>query len=247
MYPYIHIILPSYAVMALIGGFAALCWMFIRLEKHQIEFTVFLKMFLLCIIGGFIGSKLLFAITQIPWLISHFSIKNLLLLIPQSGLVFYGGLFGVIFTLMWITRKDLNLRNRVFRLAVPAMPLFHAFGRVGCFLTDCCYGKMLETPIQIGPVELTRIPVQLLEAFAELVLFIVIALIDKKKKNTNLLRIYLLSYAVIRFLDEFLRGDAVRGIYIGLSLAQWISLIVFLVYIIKWTYAHKKEQKTLLE
>ena len=25
-----------------------------------------------------------------------------------------------------------------------SLPLFHAFGRVGCFLTGCCYGKELS-------------------------------------------------------------------------------------------------------
>lgn len=234
MYPYIHIVLPSYTVMAFVGGFFALCLVFFRLEKFQIQFSSFLIMFFFCIIGGIAGSKILFAITQIPWLIENFSAKNLLLLIPQSGFVFYGGLFGVIFTLMIFTRKDSDLRKRIFRLSVPAMPLFHAFGRIGCFLTGCCYGKDLSSPMVIGPIELTQIPVQLIEALAEFMLFLIIIIIDKKCKDVDLLRIYLVSYAIIRFADEFLRGDEVRGIYCGISTAQWISIIILVVYAIKF-------------
>jgi len=233
MYPYIHIVLPSYTVMALVGGFFALCLVFFRLEKFQIPFTSFLLMFFFCVLGGIAGSKLLFAITRIPWLIENFSVKNLLLLLPQSGFVFYGGLFGVIFTLMIFTRKDSDLRKRIFRLSVPAMPLFHAFGRIGCFLTGCCYGKDFVSPIIIGPVELMQIPVQLIEAFAEFILFLILMIVDKKSKDVDLLRIYLVSYAIIRFADEFLRGDEVRGIYCGISTAQWISMIILIVYGVK--------------
>ena len=220
----------------------AVCWMFLHLDKYRLQFTDFLKMFVFCAIGGYIGSKILFAITKIPWLIENFSFKNLLLLLPQSGLVFYGGLFGVIFTLLWLTRKDPDLRKRVFRLATPAMPLFHVFGRIGCFLTGCCHGKLLAAPLQIGPLQINQIPVQLIEAFAELLLFIIIAIIEKKSNDVNLLRIYLVTYAIIRFADEFLRGDTVRGIFFGLSTAQWVSLIIVLVYLGKFIF--KKADKT---
>ena len=233
MYPYIHIILPSYTVMALIGGFIALYFVYFRLDKFQIQFTSFLFLFFFCVIGGFIGSKVLFALTQIPWLVENFSIKNLILLIPQSGFVFYGGLFGVIFTLLIMTRKDMDFRNRIFHLSVPAMPLFHSFGRIGCFLSGCCYGKELAAPVFIGSIELTRFPVQLVEAAAEFILFLVILIIDKKKSNVDILKVYLVLYAIIRFFDEFLRGDEVRGIYFGISTAQWISLLILLFYAVR--------------
>lgn len=242
MYPYIHIILPSYMVMALIGGFFAVCFIFSRIDKHEILFTDFIKMFLLCMIGGVVGSKVLFAITQIPWLIKHFSIENMILLILQSGFVFYGGLFGVIFTLMFLTRNDADMRKKVFEISVPAMPLFHAFGRIGCFLAGCCYGKKLSTPIVIGTIEFARIPVQIIESMAEFILFIVLFILSKKNRDIDLLRIYLVIYAVIRFADEFLRGDKIRGIYGGVSTAQWISLIILFVYgleYIKGRYSKK--------
>lgn len=241
MYPYIHIILPSYTVMALIGGFAALCLVYFRLERFKIEFTTFLCLFFFCTIGGIIGSKVVFAVTQIPWLIKNFTLKNLLLLIPRSGFVFYGGLYGVIFTLMFMTRKDLNLRKEVFQIAVPAMPLFHAFGRIGCFLTGCCYGKDLTSHIFIGSLELTQIPVQLIESLAEFILFAVIMVIDKKREDVDLLKVYLVAYAVIRFADEFLRGDKVRGIYFGISTAQWISIVILSVYLVRFIISRIKE------
>lgn len=233
MYPYFYFVIPSYTLLAFIGGTAALFLVYTKLERYQVQFTSFLYMALLCFLGAIAGSKILFAITQIPWLINNFSFINLVLLIPQSGFVFYGGLFGVIAALMFATRKDADYRRRVFRMVVPSMPLFHAFGRIGCFLAGCCYGKSLATPLMIGGIELTRVPVQILETFLEFILFIVITVIEKKRANVDLLKFYLIVYAIIRFCDEFLRGDEIRGIFFGLSTAQWISIAIIVVYFIK--------------
>ena len=89
MYPYIHITLPSYTVMAFLGGFVSLLFLYLGIDKYKLDFSVFLKLFLASALGGFAGSKLLFAVTQIPWILGHFSFKNLILLILQSGFVFY--------------------------------------------------------------------------------------------------------------------------------------------------------------
>ena len=39
--------------------------------------------------------------------------------------------------------------------------------------------------------------------------------------------LYLIIYPVMRFFLEFFRGDKERGIYFGLSTAQWISIAIF--------------------
>lgn len=230
MYPYIHIILPSYAVLAFIGGFCVLLYVYLHLDTYQIAFTTFLKLFILCVAGGFIGSKLLFAFTKIPWLIQNFSLQNLILLIPQSGYVFYGGLFGVIVTVLLCTRREKENRRIIFQLMAPAIPLFHGFGRIGCFLAGCCYGKKCEVPFVWRSLEIDRIPVQLLEAVYEFLLFIVLVIVSKKKPEVDMLRIYLIAYAVFRFINEFFRGDVVRGIFVGISTAQWISIGIVLFY-----------------
>lgn len=238
MYPYMYITLPSYGVMAFIGAFAVLTVVYLRLEKFEVSFEVFLTRFLACGMGGYVGSKLLFAITQIPQLISDFSLKKLLLLIPQSGFVFYGGLFGVIYTIRLCTRADHGLRNRIYRMIAPAIPLFHGFGRIGCMLAGCCYGRKLREPIFLfGLWELDRIPVQLMEAIYEFFLCAIL-LVSEKHKEVDGMKIYLISYSVFRFFIEFFRGDAVRGIFFGVSTAQWISIFIVVYYLYKRFFCH---------
>jgi phosphatidylglycerol:prolipoprotein diacylglycerol transferase len=121
----------------------------------------------------------------------------------------------------------------VFNVIAPAIPLFHGFGRIGCLLAGCCYGKELNAPIEIlHMIHVERFPVQAIESLFEFVLFVVMLFIDRKKNHTDLLKIYLLSYAVFRFVNEFFRGDEVRGIYMGLSTAQWISLAIVAYYVV---------------
>ena len=48
------------------------------------------------------------------------------------------------------------------------------------------------------------------------------------------------SYAIFRFCIEFFRGDAIRGIFLGFSTAQWVSLAIIICY----AYRHFKTCRT---
>ena len=58
---------------------------------------------------------------------------------------------------------------------------------------------------------------QLVEAAWNLVLFLLLAWLQRRGKP-HLLPLYLVLYTPARFLLEFFRGDAYRGILLGLSL-----------------------------
>lgn len=242
MFPYIYLVLPSYGVLAFIGAFCAVVFLFFRIDRYKIAFTEFLKLIVCCGIGCIIGSKLLFALTRIPWLIKNFSAKNLFLLIPQSGLVFYGGLFGAIGAVMIMYDKDREKRDTILDMITPALPLFHGFGRIGCFMAGCCYGEMLSDPIVIFGNTINRMPIQLIEALFEFILFAVFLLIERKAPSFVRLKNYLVIYAVFRFIIEFWRDDEMRGIWLGgLSTSQIVSLIIVIVYIIYTVKTIKKD------
>lgn len=238
MYPYIHITLPSYGVLAFIGGVVAIVYLFFRIDRYNIEFADFLKLYIIAVMGGFIGSKLLFALTQTPWLIDNFSMSNLLLLIPRSGYVYYGGLFGAMLALLLaIGNKD--KRVRVFRMIIPAIPLFHGFGRIGCMMAGCCYGVELNKSIQLCFLKFNRFPVQLVESGYEFSMFILFTLLEKMGSKLYSLDNYVMLYAFFRFFIEFLRGDEVRGIWvIGLSTSQIVSVLIIVV-----VFSNKMYQK----
>ena len=234
MYPYIHITLPSYAVLAAIGGFAVILLLYFRTEKYNLPFIDFIKMFALCVLCGFLGSRLIYIFSRFPWLIANFSVKHLISTVIGGGLVFYGGLLGVLFGIFIYCKKSNISSKNIYNMVAPAIPLFHTFGRIGCFMSGCCYGVALKEPITLfGVIQFARIPTQLIEALFELLLFIVIMVLQQKNNKKDYLKIYMITYAIFRFIIEFLRGDAVRGFYFGFSTSQIISMAILLFYIIK--------------
>ena len=171
MLPYIYIVLPSYSVMAFLGSFAVLTFLFFRLDDYELTFKEFLMMFAIGGIGCLLGSKLLFFLTVLPTLAqpTFFELVNHFLL---SGYVFYGELFGTLTAIGIFSKRAHKNIGAIHRLIAPALPLFHGFGRIGCFLAGCCYGVALDAPIVlVDGIELERLPTQLIEAAFEFMMF----------------------------------------------------------------------------
>ena len=247
MLPYMPIDMPPYAAMALAGAFAALVFLYFRSARYHITPVQCMKLFALCALTCFLGSKLLALI--VIFFLKDASWQQIPTLFLQGGYVFYGGLFGTLFGI-WLfvrTSKDLRL-SEMLQMAAPALPLFHGFGRIGCALAGCCYGVPLSPPlVLLDTCLLDRFPAQLIEAAFEFSLFGLLCFLDKYQKKADLLKIYLLCYAIFRFFLEDYRADIYRGIWAGLSTSQWISMGIILFYAFGYLklYREKKFFRTL--
>ena len=228
MLPIIHIVLPMYAVCCALGVIAAAILLISRVKKYGVPPIHAIQVCIFAAIGTVIGSKLLF-------LLPEFSFGLLIGRFINSGFVFYGGLFGALagVKIYSAVRKYDSLM--LFNMLVPCFLMFHAFGRVGCFMSGCCYG--IECPfgfeMLISP-GVTRFPVQLAESVCDILILVAVLIIENKKgTQTDILRIYMVSYAVCRFLLEFLRGDEIRGHFLCFSTSQWIVLGVIVFYLVR--------------
>lgn len=231
----IEFIIPAYGLFACIGLFCIMLFLYNRIDLLKISFKKFLLLILFMGIGVGIGSKFLFILTKIPDIIANFSIGYLLKTIITSGFVFYGGLFGAILGVCVYSKVfKLNV-SKTLNMIVPAFPMFHAFGRLGCFFAGCCYGKVASWGFSLeSEPGVLRIPIQLIESGCILLILLVLLLVEKRFNGTKkLLPIYLGLYAIIRFILEFYRGDKIRGIWAGLSTSQWVSILI-IVGIIVW-------------
>jgi phosphatidylglycerol:prolipoprotein diacylglycerol transferase len=244
LYPYVQFFGRSIGTYGLISVIAALlcCFLFINaLKKNGVMMEMGILFFLFIIGGVVVGGHLLYAITMyryIPWLFkkAELSIWFARAQYIFGGSVFYGGLLGGLgcgYLGVKILRQDAKLYAD---LMAPIVPLFHAFARVGCFFAGCCYGIPCEWGFMahgntlVPPINgVTRFPVQLLEAVLNLILAGVLYLLLRRSRKSpmlrgNLLKIYFVLYGIIRFFDEFLRGDVNRGIWGMFSTSQWISI-----------------------
>lgn len=228
MAPYIHIYIPGYALFVAVGVFFSLCVIYQRNQKYKFNLKELLFLAVANVAGVVLGSKFLFILTKLPELFNEFSFSALIKLIITSGFVFYGGLLGaMLFTMICcaVLRTD---RTRVFNFLTPAYLVFHACGRIGCFLAGCCYGKESEIGFVMAD-GVCRFPIQLVECGCNLLILCGIIGLEKREKGLCLVRVYLLAYSLCRFLLEFLRGDEIRGIWAGISTSQWISIAIFSV------------------
>ncbi len=204
--------------------------------------------------GAFIGAKLLYFLTRLDIFFTAKAWENFLYSITEAcgGMVFYGGLFGGILTAYIYCRLakiDFLLYADIY---APAIPLFHAFGRIGCFMAGCCYGienswgivyhsEYLEPSVN----GVTRLPIQLIESCLNVLIMLVLVYFDKKRlKKGSLLALYFVIYSVVRFSDEFFRGDDIRGHLLYLSTSQWLSIMLFFIgiYMLLKRYKFDKER-----
>ncbi len=190
---------------------------------------------------------------RIAYVIEHWQVEfannlSAIIRIDQGGLMFYGGLIGAALLLLLYARVFQRPLLQLTDLILAVLPLGHALGRIGCFMHGCCYGKIThssfgvcfpkESPAwweQLSAVpplitqsaarSLPVIPTQLIEASANALLFALLyALYPKHHQRRGFITgCYLIAYATLRFVVEFLRGDP--RLEVGpFSISQTISL-----------------------
>jgi phosphatidylglycerol:prolipoprotein diacylglycerol transferase len=162
-----------------------------------------------------------------------------LLTLARSGGVFYGGLILAVGVAFWyMTRYRLPFWTTCDVFA-PGIALGHVTGRLGCFAAGCCYGKptdvswavVFTNPLaaaNVGtPLGIPLHPTQLYEAGVELLILGLLLGTERRGRvfAGRTFWLYMLLYAVSRYVIEIYRGDP-RGEILGFSTSQFISLVL---------------------
>lgn len=241
MYEIISNISP-YGALGVLGFLFGFIYIFYCSKANKIPFSDLAYLYVWSGIGAIIGAKILYCILNIRLIINAIANNQTEILqsVISGGFVFYGGLFGAIIAYI-VSANYFSLNKRSdLGVLVPTMPLVHAFGRIGCSIVGCCYGREIHHGLGLlynnsiyAPNNTLLFPVQTLEAVSNLIIFFILL---KSSKTTGLPETsfkkqivrYLLLYSGSRFILEFFRGDTYRG-YIGyLSVSQWISIAIWL-------------------
>ena len=225
----------TYGVM-LVASFLTATWLASRFARQlpqnlraiSAEQTVDLTCLLL--LGGIVGGRLFYVLLY--WgVYTHYPQE--ILAIWHGGLIWYGGFIGG-YLALWLYVRAKGLSSmRVADQLVPFGALGHAIGRIGCFLNGCCYGRptngwwAVRFPGHAGGA----IPTQLLESAGLFILYVVLRRLQRPKilmRPGRVFGCYVISYSLLRFGLEFLRGDQSTW-WVGLTLQQLISLGLLLV------------------
>jgi phosphatidylglycerol:prolipoprotein diacylglycerol transferase len=245
---------PSYGFIIATGLVLANIIAVFVLKYTKQDFNDFIILEAYCILGAFIGAKVLYLIVsykEIDWskITNIYYLNNLML----TGFVFYGGLIiGLIFVLVSGKIHKIQsldyIRNFIFLI-----PFIHCFGRIGCFMAGCCYGipykgfgAVVFPKDSYAISDESLFPVQLVEAICLMIIAVVILYLQIKYDWFYTVETYLIIYAILRFGLEYLRYDEARGHYGMLSTSQWTSIVLLIAAVISVIFNNKKKKKVKL-
>jgi len=229
----------SYGLFVALAFFTAITYLSKQIKKSKekiLSQDELYSLFIYIIVSGIIGARLLFVFSNPQdFVLDPMSVFKLW----EGGLTYYGGFISAaIFVLAYVRIKKISIL-KLGDFFAPALALGHAIGRIGCFFAGCCYGK--ETNVawsvvfrdknSLAVLGVHLHPTQLYESFGNFLIFFLLYFYSKKEhKKGFLVSFYFISYAVLRFVVEFFRGDPDRGgQYFGLSVSQILSLILFII------------------
>ena len=156
----------------------------------------------------------------------------------NGGLVYYGGLIGATLAgVLYLRLKKLRFW-KVADVLAPSIALGCVFGRIGCLLNGCCYGRVCHLPWAIrfpakslacdGQVadglldanaaqSLPVHPTQIYDSLLNLCLYAALAWLYRRKKfDGQVFSAYFVGYALLRSFVELFRGDyPARQHYLG--------------------------------
>lgn len=240
----------TYGVLLAAAYLLGLKLAMVRARVRGLDQTRVLDLGIYIIISALVGAKLLLFITDFRTFTDN---PRELLTLARSGGVFYGGLIlAVIVALWYIRRIGLPLWTTCDVFA-PGIALGHVVGRFGCFFAGCCYGKPTDVPWAITftdpyaatnvgtPLNVPLHPTQLYEAGAEALILVLLLGTESRGKRFpgRTFWLYLLLYAISRYVIEIFRGDP-RGTVFMFSTSQFISLLLGPLAVIMLAYLSRR-------
>lgn len=238
----------GYGLMIGIGLLAAFFMADKRAKAKGLDPDHIFNMGFISAILGFVGAKLLFLLLDLPVIIQS---GNFWAYLTGNGFIVYGGIISGVLTAVVYSRIKKVAFLKYFDLAAPSISVAQAFGRLGCFLAGCCYGRETDLPIGItfrhsnyAPNNVSLIPTQIISSLGNFGITLILILYARKERPAGKVGgLYIILYAVGRFAVEFLRNDY-RGSIGPLSTSQFIAVLMLIPGLLLFLMpAFKKDEK----
>lgn len=246
----------SYGLMLGIAFIVASILFSKEIERKGLGKNAATEITILAMVFGIIGSKILHLIENFDDFLSD----PIGMAFSPGGLTFYGGLILATLAIYIYTRKKKYKFLMVADAASPSLAIAYGIGRIGCHLagdgdygipTNLPWGTNYENgivkpsyafrgsdiaaqfPDGIVPDNTPLHPTPIYEFLAALLLLFFLWRLRKLDwKSGRLFGVYLIFSGLFRFLVEFIRLNP--HIFLGLSEAQVISIILSIIGIIFW-------------
>lgn len=195
----------------------------------RISQRIIIKLTICIFFSSLIGARLLYAIENLDWYIVH--PKEIF---SRAGSSFDGGLLlslGVTFLYLYKhkCKPSFLLMGDIF---APSIAIGEAIGRLGCFLSGCCYGKPTHLPwgVIFPPLSLPYqhfgdIPLHPTQLYLVLTNTFIFLILYRTKPSSEgkIFLSYLILHSAFRFMIEFTRGNS-PYILFGLTISQVVAI-----------------------
>lgn len=259
MYPELFNVGPvtvySYGVLLAVSYLLGLQLARWRASKWGLDGNRVLDLGIYIIIAALLGAKLLLLVVDFDQFRRS---PAEIVTIFRSGGVFYGGLILALLVAFWYIHKHRMPFWTTCDVFAPGIALGLVTGRLGCLAAGCCYGARTDVPWAITfhnplaaaqgtPLGVPLHPTQLYESAAALLILVALLVFERKGRPFagRTMWMFMLLYAVARFVIEFYRGDPRGEVFNVLSTSQFISLVLaplslgMLIYLSRGTSGHE--------
>ena len=241
-----------YALIIVTGIILGFLYCTYRAKQNGIKFDDVLDVALYTILFGMIGARLGFVIYELDEFLVYYDSDGIwgvvkqMLNIRNGGLMFYGALIAAVPTICVVCKiKKINILKMLDSVA-PAIMIGQIIGRWGNFINGEAHGRLVteDSPLYFIRMGLNRYyengamvykygevhPTFLYESLWNLVGFLIIHLIYKKKKfNGQIILMYLAWYGFGRMMIEPLRTDPLTFGNSGIRASVVISIVALIV------------------
>jgi phosphatidylglycerol:prolipoprotein diacylglycerol transferase len=220
-----------YGVFVATGFLAGLWTASRRALRVQIHSETIMDLGPWLFLGAIAGARAVFVGTYWREEFAHGPFYEIFM-VQHGGLVYYGGLIGASLACIIYTRLKKLPLWRVADVLAPSVALGSFFGRWGCLMNGCCYGKPTTMPwgIQFPRDHETYPsyvhPTEIYDALLNFGLYGMLAWMYRRRKfDGQIFGVYLICYAVLRSFVELFRGDYTPEHYWnGMTPAQLASV-----------------------
>jgi len=242
----------GYGFMLFLGFVFGAWWAARRAATVGIDGELVWDLAMWIFFAGIAGARLFYIVQKHEEVFANQSGLGLILAavnLPDGGLVLYGGvLLGIVAYVLFCRWKKIDALLMA-DIVVPSLFLGLALGRIGCLLNGCCFGDRCDLPWAVrfpaGSVPFEMLvkrgflspdadaslwlhPTQIYSSIDALVLALLTACYFRVRPcNGAVLAVGWLTYPITRFVMEYLRGDELGQFNTSLTIAQWVSIGMF--------------------
>lgn len=247
--------IPAFFFMIMVAALASTFVAVKFAKKEGLSEVVILDMAIIAVIASILGSRIFHIIFEAPDYYLEKPIR--VFYFWQGGFVSLGAFIcSVLGWIIYLKLKKCDMW-RYIDVAALAVPIIKFFVRLGCLLVGCCFGRPTDSFLGIKFTNpdstafeyypgVAIFPTQIFNMVNAVIMFGVLYFVYKRRKfKGQVLAVFLIYYAVTRFVIEFFRGDVDRGMYFNnmLSTGQLVMILTLAIGIVTYVVLGKKAKK----